>query len=121
MRITPLGRGKPAALAAVLAATCLAIAACGDDNGDSGGSSGGGGGGSKKMTLLAGVKGDGTVWVRGDAKPSIVTCTWISYDFGTSLSPIPYKWRVRLAPHQYATNSRSDAYPRHVRCVYHRW
>ena len=59
MRITPLGRGKPAALAAVLAATCLAIAACGDDNSDSGGSSSsGGGGGSKKMTLLAGVKGD---------------------------------------------------------------
>ena len=53
MRITPLGRGKPAALAAVLATVCLVVAACGDDNGD-----GGGGGGGKKMTLLAGVKGD---------------------------------------------------------------
>jgi ribose transport system substrate-binding protein len=52
MRITPLGRGKPAALAAVLATVCLVVAACGDDNG------GGGGGGGKKMTLLAGVKGD---------------------------------------------------------------
>jgi ribose transport system substrate-binding protein len=56
MRITPLGRRKPAALAAVLAITCLAVAACGDDNGDGGGGSSGGGG--KKMTLLAGVKGD---------------------------------------------------------------
>jgi ribose transport system substrate-binding protein len=55
MRITPLGRGKPAALAAVLATACLVVAACGDDNGDGGG---GGGGGGKKMTLLAGVKGD---------------------------------------------------------------
>jgi ribose transport system substrate-binding protein len=54
MRITPLGRGKPAALAAVLATVCLVVAACGDDNGDGGG----GGGGGKKMTLLAGVKGD---------------------------------------------------------------
>jgi len=54
MRITRLGRGKPAALAAVLATACLVVAACGDDNGDGGG----GGGGSKKMTLLAGVKGD---------------------------------------------------------------
>jgi ribose transport system substrate-binding protein len=53
MRITPLGRGKSAALAAVLATACLVVAACGDDNGD-----GGGGGGGKKMTLLAGVKGD---------------------------------------------------------------
>jgi ribose transport system substrate-binding protein len=54
MRITPLGRGKPAALVAVLATACLVVAACGDDNGGGGG----GGGGSKKMTLLAGVKGD---------------------------------------------------------------
>ena len=54
MRITPLGRRKPAALAAALAVACLVVAACGDDNGDGGG----GGGGSKKMTLLAGVKGD---------------------------------------------------------------
>jgi ribose transport system substrate-binding protein len=57
MRITPLGRRKPAAVAAALAAACLVVAACGDDNGDGGGG-GSSGGGSKKMTLLAGVKGD---------------------------------------------------------------
>jgi ribose transport system substrate-binding protein len=56
MRITPLGRRKPAALAATLAVACLAVAACGDDNGDGGGGSSGGGG--KKLTLIAGVKGD---------------------------------------------------------------
>jgi ribose transport system substrate-binding protein len=56
MRITPLGRGKPAALAAALAVACLAVAACGDDDGGGGGGSSGGGG--KKLTLLAGVKGD---------------------------------------------------------------
>ena len=57
MRITPLGRRKPAALAAALAVACLVVAACGDDNGDGGGG-GSSGGGSKKMTLVAGVKGD---------------------------------------------------------------
>ena len=58
MRITPLGRGKPAALAAVLAAACLAVAACGDDDDGGGGGGGSSGGGDKKLTLLAGVKGD---------------------------------------------------------------
>jgi ribose transport system substrate-binding protein len=57
MRFTTPGR-KPAVLAVGLAGLCLTVAACGGDDSSSSSSSGSSGGGSKKMTLVAGVKGD---------------------------------------------------------------
>jgi ribose transport system substrate-binding protein len=56
MRFTTPGR-KPAVLAVGLAGLCLTVAACGGDDSSSS-SSGSSGGGTKKMTLVAGVKGD---------------------------------------------------------------
>jgi ribose transport system substrate-binding protein len=50
-------RRKPAVLAVGLAGLCLTVAACGGDDSSSS-SSGSSGGGTKKMTLVAGVKGD---------------------------------------------------------------
>jgi ribose transport system substrate-binding protein len=47
-----------AAIAAGLAASALAVAACGSDNSSSSSSSSGGGGKHYNMTLIAGVKGD---------------------------------------------------------------
>jgi ribose transport system substrate-binding protein len=54
----PTGRGRrgTAVLAVGLAASAIAVAACGSSNKSSSGSSGGGS--KKKMTLIAGVKGD---------------------------------------------------------------
>ncbi len=54
MRFTTLRRG-PIALAVGLIGLSLVVAACGSDDSSSSGSSGGGG---KKLTLVAGVKGD---------------------------------------------------------------
>jgi ribose transport system substrate-binding protein len=51
-------RRKPAVLAVGLAGLCLTVAACGGDDSSSSSSSGSSGGGTKKMTLVAGVKGD---------------------------------------------------------------
>jgi ribose transport system substrate-binding protein len=57
MRFTTLRRG-PIALAVGLTGLSLAVAACGSDSGSSSSSSSSGGGGGKKLTLVAGVKGD---------------------------------------------------------------